>query len=80
MFDRAREIVQQADILLVVGTSLAVYPAASLVHYAAPDVPVYVVDPGVPDITRIRNKVYHIKENSANGLPILVDRLIEEYK
>lgn len=79
MFDRAREIVQQAEILLVVGTSLAVYPAASLVHYVNPEVPIYVVDPGEPDITRIGNEVHHIREKSAKGVPELVKQLIEKY-
>lgn len=76
MLDKAIEIVSQADILIVVGTSLAVYPAASLVHYVRADVPIYLVDPVAPHISGIRNQVIHIKENSAVGLPRLVDELI----
>ena len=45
MFDRAAQIASTADIFVIVGTSLAVYPAASLVRYIRPDVPVYLVDP-----------------------------------
>jgi len=78
MFDQAAEIVSKADILIVVGTSLAVYPAASLVHYARPEVPVYLVDPGKPNVSGVRNPVYHIRENSAQGLPKLVNALISE--
>ena len=44
MFDRACEIAATADIMVVVGTSLAVYPAAMLVRYARPEVPIYVID------------------------------------
>lgn len=41
----AIELVEQADIFVVIGTSLAVYPAASLLHYVRPGVPVYYIDP-----------------------------------
>ena len=50
--ERAIEWAQQADIFAVIGTSLAVYPAASLLHYVRPGVPVYYIDPRpavVPD-------------------------------
>lgn len=80
MLDKAVEIVSQADILIVVGTSLAVYPAASLIHYIKREVPVYLVDPAEPDISGVRNKVIHIKEKSALGLPKLVKELIENYE
>lgn len=78
MFDTATRIVAKADVLIVVGTSLAVYPAASLVHYARAGVPIYLVDPGEPDTRMIRNPLTHIKARSAEGLPELVERLIEE--
>lgn len=41
-------LVHAADILLVIGTSLNVYPAAGLINYTQPGVPVYVIDPGEP--------------------------------
>ena len=78
MFDAATRIVATADILVVVGTSLAVYPAASLVRYARPEVPVYLVDPGTPDTSMIRNPLEHIKARSAEGMPLLAERLINE--
>lgn len=78
MFDRARELVQQADILVIVGTSLAVYPAASLVGWVkSVDVPIYVVDPSVPKIPFLRNRIFHIKERAAVGLPKLVAQFKE---
>ncbi len=79
MFDAAARIVASADILIVVGTSLAVYPAASLVHYARSGVPVYLVDPGEPDTRMIRNPLTHIKARSAEGIPQLVETLIQKY-
>ena len=78
MFDLATRIVEKADILVVVGTSLAVYPAASLVHYARRGVPIYLVDPGQPDIAMIRNPLTHIRERAAVGMPELLKTLIKE--
>lgn len=79
MFEKAAAIVATADILIVVGTSLAVYPAASLVHYARRDVPVYLVDPGTPDIRSVRNPLTHIKARSAEGMPALAGELVAKY-
>ena len=79
MFEPACEIVSKADILIVVGTSLAVYPAASLVHYVRDrHVPIYLVDPGTPDTALIRNPLEHIKERGAVGVPELVKQLKDE--
>ena len=79
MFDRATEIVREADVMVVVGTSLAVYPAAMLVRYARAGVPIYVVDPGEPDTSMIRNPLTHIKERGATGVPKLVEMLKDEF-
>ena len=77
MFNPACRIVEDADILVVVGTSLQVYPAAYLVDYAKAGTPIYVVDPGTPDISRIRNEVIHIQERGAIGMPQLEQQLKE---
>jgi NAD-dependent deacetylase len=45
MISVAAEEAQQADIFIIIGTSLAVYPAAGLIHYVRPGVPVYLIDP-----------------------------------
>lgn len=50
----ATDIVRQADILVIIGTSLAVYPAASLLHYAPEGIPVFVIDPKIPADARRR--------------------------
>ncbi len=78
MFDRAAEIAATADRFVVVGTSLAVYPAASLVRCVRPEVPVYVVDPGSPDTRGIRNPLLHIRKRAAEGVPELRELLLRE--
>ena len=79
MFDTACRIVAAADILIVVGTSLAVYPAAALVYYVRDrQVPIYLVDPGNPDTAMIRNPLTHIKERGAVGVPQLLKQLKDE--
>lgn len=80
MIEPATALVEKADLLIVVGTSLAVYPAASLVHYARPEVPIFLVDPGTPDTRLIRNPLTHIKARSAEGVPRLVEELIDTSK
>lgn len=79
MFDRATQIAAKADIAIVIGTSLAVYPAASLVHYLRSEVPVYLVDPGRPDTRLVRNPLTHIQKRAAEGVPELVRMLREQY-
>jgi NAD-dependent deacetylase len=80
MFDEAVRVAQTADVMVVVGSSLAVYPAASLVRYTRPEVPVYLVDPYLPAGHGIRNLKEYIPKRGAEGVPELVKRLIEEYK
>lgn len=75
MLETAIEIVQKSDILIIVGTSLAVYPAASLVHYVRPEVPIYLIDPALPDTRSIRNKVIHIQAGASEGVSQLVKEL-----
>ena len=45
MLDTAIEIVQKADILVIIGTSMHVYPAASLINYIQRNIPIYFIDP-----------------------------------
>ena len=46
MIEPAAEAVQQADIFVIIGTSLNVYPAAGLISYTKPHIPIYLIDPG----------------------------------
>lgn len=45
MLEKAVEITQKADVLVIIGTSMQVYPAASLIHYAPPNIPMFFIDP-----------------------------------
>lgn len=65
--------VEEADIVVVIGTSLVVYPAAGLVNYAKPDAPVFVVDPSRPELV-IKN-VHYIEEKAGKGVEILKEKL-----
>lgn len=53
LISEAARIARQADIFVVIGTSLAVYPAAGLVHDTRPGIPLFVVDKKIPDIRRV---------------------------
>ena len=77
MIEVAGKIASQADIFIVVGTSLVVYPAAGLVHYTDYTVPKYVVDPNKPTISNIQN-VEYITEKASVGVKMLVDKLMNE--
>ena len=68
--ERAMEITLQADILLIIGTSMVVYPAASLLNYASSTIPIYYIDPNIPDYKFGKN-VVHIKEKATIGMEIL---------
>ncbi|MGZ8544390.1 MAG: SIR2 family NAD-dependent protein deacylase [Flavisolibacter sp.] len=77
MMEQAIQIVQQADIFLIVGTSLVVYPAAGLVHYASPGIPIYIVDKKIPYI-QFNQQVTAIEKGAGEGLEELMERLIKE--
>ena len=53
----AFELAQTADIFVVIGTSLSVYPAASIIHYVAPEVKKYLIDPDIPEVSQISNLI-----------------------
>jgi len=74
----AAAIVEQADILAVVGTSLNVYPAAGLIDYASLQVPVFLVDPNdVPVYSR--HDVTFIKEPASTGVPKMIELIRERF-
>lgn len=77
LLSQAAAIVERADVLVVVGSSLQVYPAAGLVHHARLDCAIHLVDPG-PVSTGLK-RVICWNEKASSGVPKLADRLIEEY-
>lgn len=76
MIEKAMMISSQADIYLVIGTSLVVYPAAGLIHYAPSLAKKYLVDPKAPELTSDPN-LEAIQANATTGVEPLVYKLIE---
>lgn len=76
--DEAVSIVKQADILVVVGTSLQVYPAAGLLHYTQSSIPVFYIDPRPATIYDLQNKLEVIAMNATEGVPLLRDKLLQK--
>jgi NAD-dependent deacetylase len=72
--EEAAELVSTADALLVVGTSLQVYPAAGLLHYAPAGCPVYVIDPHQPEVSG-RSGVRYVVEPASSGVPKVLAEL-----
>lgn len=71
----AIEMTQKADVFLIVGTSLQVYPAASLVHYVQKGTPIYYIDPE-PTISKLAfPKLKIITENASKGMKVFTDEL-----
>lgn len=76
MIEVAARIAADADIFLVVGTSLVVYPAAGLIHYVRREVPKFVVDPNLPDVGSIPYTTM-IAEKASVGMEIVKQKLAE---
>ena len=74
--ERSIPVVEQADILVVIGTSLQVYPAAGLLHYAKPHIPVYYIDPKPATIYDLPNPLEIIALSATEGMEKLRDLLI----
>jgi NAD-dependent deacetylase len=77
MIEPAVEKVQQADILIIIGTSMNVYPAAGLVEYARPDIPVYLIDPNDVNYSG-RREITFIKDKASSGMKRLYEDLTAE--
>lgn len=77
MMEVAVEEALQADIFMVIGTSLLVYPAAGLVHYVPQHVPIYVIDPHLPALAK-RPQLHLIAEKASTGVPRVVEQLLAE--
>ena len=78
MLEKAVAITEQADILLIIGTSMQVYPAAGLINFINPGTPVYFVDPK-PSVSKSEYGNLTIIQNTATkGVPTLVADLIDK--
>jgi len=75
MIEPAAKLCSQADYLIVVGTSLNVYPAAGLINYASPQTPIYLIDPN--DVRANAANITYIKEPASSGVKKVVDELLQ---
>ncbi len=75
MIEPAVKLSSEADIFIVIGTSLNVYPAASLVYYVKKNTPVYLIDPHAEMLSGVKNLTV-IRETAGKGVPKLVKELI----
>jgi len=75
LIEEAVEIVKTADIFAVVGTSLAVYPAAGLIHYAAPGIPKFIIDKQIPYTSSFYN-LTTIEKPATEGVKEMIEILI----
>ncbi|MFZ5551845.1 MAG: SIR2 family NAD-dependent protein deacylase [Bacteroidota bacterium] len=73
----AQDIVAEAEILMVVGTSLTVYPAANILYYSSWKTKKYLVDPAVPRVADVENLTI-IQKKASDGVPMLAKQLLSE--
>jgi len=71
----AAEEAQEADIFVIIGTSLNVYPAAGLIHYVRPSAPVYLID---PNPVSAGDRVQQIMKGASEGMKQLYDTLMKD--
>lgn len=71
--ERAADLVSEADIVLIVGTSLQVYPAAGLYRYARPEAPIYLIDPA--EVRLFDARIHHIQKVATEGMQEFVGLL-----
>jgi NAD-dependent deacetylase len=76
MIEEAVAVVRNADIFVVVGTSLVVYPAAGLIHYAASQIPKYIIDRKIPYTSSVYN-LTPIENTATQGVRELLSLLVK---
>ena len=74
MIETASEMCESADIFVLVGSSLAVYPAAGLINFVPSQSPRYIIDPKIPEV-RNRKQVIRIEKTATEGLKELLQLL-----
>jgi NAD-dependent deacetylase len=77
MIGPAARICADAEVFMLIGSSLAVYPAAGLISYVNRDVPKYIIDPKIPD-ARVSGQVIKIQEKATVGVTALVNELLKD--
>ena len=73
--DYAIPIMKSADVVIIIGTSMQVYPAAGLIHYTRPEIPVYYIDPKPATIYDLPNPLEVLAMSASEGMEILKSKL-----
>jgi NAD-dependent deacetylase len=72
--ENAIKICETADILLIIGTSMQVYPAAGLINYAPKNIPIYLIDPN--EVAIHNSNITHIKKGAVQGTKELKEQFL----
>lgn len=78
MMFQAIQLAKQADVFMVVGTSLVVYPAAGLIDYVEDAVPKFLIDPNVPQVSGVKNLTSYAL-SATEGVPLAIKKIKEMY-
>jgi NAD-dependent deacetylase len=78
MIETAANICMKAEVFMLVGSSLAVYPAAGLINYVKREVPKYIIDPKIPEVS-VKGEVIALREPATTGVPLVVEALLKSY-
>jgi len=76
MLAKAIEITSEADFLLIIGTSMQVYPAANLINYIPQNTPIYFIDPKPAIQAHSISNLEILSENASTGVPKIVNKLL----
>ncbi|MDD3910135.1 MAG: NAD-dependent deacylase, partial [Proteiniphilum sp.] len=75
MIQESELLCRQADIFVIIGTSMNVYPAAGLLDYVKRNIPVYLIDP--KDVQTRRYDIHHIQKGASEGVEELKQLLLD---
>jgi NAD-dependent deacetylase len=75
MLEEAEKLISAADVVIIIGTSLRVYPAAGLIHYISKGSKAYLIDPNADKLT-LTNGIEAINETAVKGMKFLYEKLI----
>jgi NAD-dependent deacetylase len=78
--EEAIPLVENADIIVIIGTSMQVYPAAGLVNYAKATTPIFYIDPKPTTLYHIANPLEIIPMNAVDGITYLQEKSLQEYQ
>lgn len=80
MIEPAADLCLSADIFVIIGTSMQVYPAAGLIGYVSDDTPKYIIDPNMPEVSNLYQNLTFITETATIGVPQLAQKLIKDFQ